>query len=133
MNGKAGSRSIPLIDSVPYIKDWIDQHPQSGNPNSILLCGLGKRVGKKLNERSLGEIYRRYKKEYFPKLCEDPNVPPEDKQNGLLAGIRTNHVFKQWNYLSCVAVYSNIMSCRAVPSGEVLYTGCAHIHYPTHV
>src|SRR6266487_4417856 len=34
------ARDIPLIDSIPYIKDWISQHPQSGNPNSILLSGL---------------------------------------------------------------------------------------------
>jgi integrase/recombinase XerD len=80
VNGKTGSRSIPLINSIPYIKDWIDQHPQSVNPNSILLCGFSKSVGKKLNTTSLGQIYNRYKNEYFPKLCEDPNVPLEDKQ-----------------------------------------------------
>jgi integrase/recombinase XerD len=91
VNGKTGSRSIPLIDSIPYIKDWIDQHPQSGNPNSILLCGFGKSVGKKLNERSLGQTYRCYKKEYFPRLIEDPNVPPEDKQK------ITELLKKPWN------------------------------------
>src|SRR5215469_8452939 len=91
VNGKIGSRSIPLIDSIPYIKDWIDQHPQSGNPNSILLCGFGKSVRKKLNERSLGDIYRRYKREYFPKLIEDPNVPLEDKQK------ITELLKKPWN------------------------------------
>jgi integrase/recombinase XerD len=80
VNGKTGSRSIPLIDSIPYIKDWIGQHPQSGNSNSILLCGLDKSHGKQLNERSLWDIYSRYKKEYFPKLLKNPNVPPEDKQ-----------------------------------------------------
>jgi integrase len=43
LNGKTGTRPIPLIDSIPYIKDWIsNHHPQSGNPNSILLCGFGK-------------------------------------------------------------------------------------------
>ncbi|HET7149469.1 MAG TPA: hypothetical protein VFI73_13340 [Candidatus Nitrosopolaris sp.] len=31
-NGKTGTRHIPLTDSIPYIKDWISQHPQSGNP-----------------------------------------------------------------------------------------------------
>jgi len=80
VNGKTGSRSIPLIDSIPYIKDWIAEHPHSGNPNSILLCAFGKNFGKKLNERSLSEIYRRYKVEYFPKLLQNPNVPPEDKE-----------------------------------------------------
>src|SRR5438132_8405681 len=42
VNGETGTRLIPLIDSIPYIKDWILRHPQSGNPNTILLCGFGK-------------------------------------------------------------------------------------------
>jgi integrase len=43
VNGKTGTRHIPLIDSIPYIKDWLsNHHPQAGNPNSILLCGFGK-------------------------------------------------------------------------------------------
>ncbi|PWU81893.1 MAG: hypothetical protein DLM72_04645 [Candidatus Nitrosopolaris wilkensis] len=28
VNGKTGIRHIPLIDSIPYLKDWIDNHPQ---------------------------------------------------------------------------------------------------------
>jgi integrase/recombinase XerD len=80
VNGKTGSRSIPLINSIPYIKDWIDQHPHSGNPNSILLCGSGKSIGRKLDVTSLGRIYRYYKEGYFPKLLVNPNVPLEDKQ-----------------------------------------------------
>lgn len=28
VNGKTGSRYIPLIDSISYLKDWIDNHPQ---------------------------------------------------------------------------------------------------------
>jgi hypothetical protein len=28
VNGKTGTRHIPLFYSVPYIKDWIDSHPQ---------------------------------------------------------------------------------------------------------
>ena len=40
VNGKTGSRHIPLIDSLPYIKDYIDhEHPFPANPNAILLCG----------------------------------------------------------------------------------------------
>jgi hypothetical protein len=35
VNGKTGTRHIPLIDSIPYIKEWItNHHPQAGNPNS---------------------------------------------------------------------------------------------------
>jgi hypothetical protein len=44
VNGKTGSRYIPLIDFIPYIKDYLDhEHPHPGNPNSILLCGTGKK------------------------------------------------------------------------------------------
>ena len=91
VNGKTGNRSIPLINSIPYIKDWIDQHPQSGNPNSILLCGFGKSVGRKLNETSLWGVYRRYRNEFFPKLLQNPNVPPEDKEK------ITELLKKPWN------------------------------------
>lgn len=28
LNGKTGSRHIPLIDSLPYVKDWLDGHPR---------------------------------------------------------------------------------------------------------
>ena len=42
VNGKTGTRHILLIYSIPYIKDWISQHPPGGNSNSILLCGSGK-------------------------------------------------------------------------------------------
>jgi hypothetical protein len=47
LNGKTGTRPIPLIDSIPYIKDWLsNHHPQAGNPNSILLCGFGKSLNR---------------------------------------------------------------------------------------
>jgi integrase len=37
VNGKTGSRPIPLIDSIPYLKDYIDhEHPQPTNPNSSI-------------------------------------------------------------------------------------------------
>ena len=42
VSGKTGSRHIPLINSIPYVKDWLDEHPQNGNRNSALICGFGK-------------------------------------------------------------------------------------------
>jgi len=79
VNGKTGSRSIPLIDSIPYIKDYLDhEHPQSTNPNAILLCGNRKSLGRILDISSLSQIYDRYKRGLFSKLLRDPNVPPED-------------------------------------------------------
>jgi hypothetical protein len=80
VNGKTGPRSIPLIDSIPYLKDYLDhEHPMSGNPNSILISGTRKSNGKKLSIGSLYTIYKNYKEEYFPRLLESPTVSPEEK------------------------------------------------------
>jgi integrase len=93
VNGKTGSRHIPLIDSMPYIKDYLDhEHPQSGNPNAILICGTGKSLGRALDNKSLHKIYNKdYKKSLFQKLLENPNVPQEDKQK------ITELLKKPWN------------------------------------
>ena len=53
VNGKTGTRHIPLIDSIPCIKNWISQHPQNSNPNSILLCGFGKSLNRTILVSSL--------------------------------------------------------------------------------
>jgi integrase len=81
VNGKTGSRHIPLIDALPYIKDYIDhEHPNPGNQNAILFCGIKKSLGRPLGVITLYQIYDRYKKEIFPRLLQDPNVTEEDKQ-----------------------------------------------------
>jgi hypothetical protein len=52
----------------------------SGNQNSIFICGNGKSLGKSLQPGTLHRIYTKiYRQEYFPKLLESPNFPPEDK------------------------------------------------------
>jgi integrase/recombinase XerD len=78
VNGKTGSRHIPLINSIPYLKDWLDDHPQRGNPNASLICGIGKSLGRRINTNTLFKIYSRNQK-LFEKLIDNPNVPPEDK------------------------------------------------------
>jgi integrase len=80
LNGKTGSRNIPLINSIPYLKDWIGQHPQAGNPNSPLICGFGKKLGRRLSTPALYQIYSNYKESVFPKLLDNPSVQREDKQ-----------------------------------------------------
>jgi hypothetical protein len=80
VNGKTGSRHLPLINSIPYVKDWLDhEHPQPSNPNCIFLCGFGKSIGRALKTNSLWGIYEKYRQEFFPKLLASPDVPPEDK------------------------------------------------------
>lgn len=40
VNGKTGTRRIPLIQSIPYVKDWLSNHPSRNNPKSPLFVGL---------------------------------------------------------------------------------------------
>jgi integrase len=81
VNGKTGTRPIPLINSIPYLKDYLDHgHPQSGNPNAPLICGIGKSLGRHVQPLTLNKIYSEYRKRVFPKLLESPNTLPEDKQ-----------------------------------------------------
>jgi integrase/recombinase XerD len=81
VNGKTGSRHIPLIQSIPYIKEWLSNHPSRNNPKSPLFVSLDNRsVGRKQVTRAgLYNIYRDYKYEFFPKLLEDPTISNEDK------------------------------------------------------
>lgn len=80
VNGKTGTRPIPLINSIPYLKDYLDhEHPQPGNPNSPLICGTNTRLGRHIDQTRIYQIYDKYKKEIFPKLLESPDVLPEDK------------------------------------------------------
>lgn len=80
VNGKTGSRHIPLINSIPYLKDWIDEHPYRTNPTSPLICGFGKSLGKQTKEIQWWKIYNKYKTEIFPKMLDNPSIEPEDKQ-----------------------------------------------------
>jgi integrase len=94
VNGKTGSRPIPLIDSIPYLKDYLDhEHPQPGNPNAPLICGTGRGLGWHIHAHRIEAIYVEYKNRIFPKLLESPNVLPEDKQK-----IR-ELLKKPWNHI----------------------------------
>ena len=58
VNGKTGSRVIPLILSIPYLKDWTDDHPQRTNPNAHLFCGLKKTFGRVLSRYGIYDTYQ---------------------------------------------------------------------------
>jgi integrase/recombinase XerD len=81
VNGKTGSRHIPLIQSIPYIKEWLSNHPSRNNPNSRVFVGLSRRsTGRPLHTSGLYKVYKFYKEEFFPKLLENSTIPNEDKE-----------------------------------------------------
>jgi len=44
VNGKTGMRKILIINSAPYLRDWINQHPKNEDPNSPLWLGTNNEV-----------------------------------------------------------------------------------------
>ena len=80
---------------MPYIKDWIDSHPQRNNKNTYLIPTLdrhSRNFGNRLASSSLNvAVYRKFKLQFFPSLLNDPKVPKEDNEkiSGLLQ--------KPWN------------------------------------
>jgi integrase len=91
--GKTKPRTIPLIDSVPFVKDLISSHPTGSNSDSWLFISNSNTVfGSKLTLDGLTYQYKYfYKTKLFPKLLYDETVPEADK-----ALIR-NLITKKWN------------------------------------
>jgi integrase len=100
-NGKTGSRSVPLIDSLPYLKEYLsssvsssnesNHHPNSSNANSWLFVSTGNNHGSKLTYDGLATRYDYYKKKYFPSLLKDETIPDFEK------ALIKNMLTKPWN------------------------------------
>ena len=89
VNGKTGERVVPLIDSIPYVVQWIsNNHPQGSNRETILLPNV--QTGKAIQVSAMLEIYKNYRS-YFTSLLSSEDVPEEDKK-----GIR-ELLKKRWN------------------------------------
>ncbi len=81
-DGKTGSRTVPLIDSVPYVKAWILAHPTGTNPESWLFVSInGHGFGQKLTPHSMWKNYVEvYQRQYFPSLLKREDIPDKDKE-----------------------------------------------------
>ena len=89
---KTKPRTLSLIHSIPYVKEWLDSHPLSNNPDAFHFITLSDRnFGKRLSEQAIHKQYsKKYKKNYFPKLIDD-NIPERDKS------LIKNLLTKPWN------------------------------------
>jgi integrase len=81
VNGKTGQRTLPLFNSLPYIKEWLSEHPTQGNGDSFLFISRAHvSFGRPLSTHGLMEQFQKiYRRNYFPRLVQDPATPPEDK------------------------------------------------------
>jgi DNA-directed RNA polymerase subunit N (RpoN/RPB10) len=92
VNGKTGTRSLLLTDSVPYLKDYLNtEHPMPNTIDSPLICATGKSLGRRLNGSVLSQTYSNYKRKVFPNILKNNDLSEEDehKLQNLLA--------KPWN------------------------------------
>ena len=82
-HGKTGSRTVPLIDSLPWLKEWVQEgHPTGSNPDSWLFVSTGNNHGSKLTYEGLVTRYEYFKKKYFPSLLlsdKGSTIPDPDK------------------------------------------------------
>jgi len=58
IGGKTGSRTVPLIDSLPYVKEWFQEHPTKSNPDSWIFVSQGNNHGSKLTYEGLSRRRR---------------------------------------------------------------------------
>ena len=77
--GKTGPRTVPLIDSLPFVKEWLEEHPKGNASDSYIFISQGNNHGSKLTLDGLSSHYDYYKTKYFPKLLDDDTVPEYDK------------------------------------------------------
>jgi integrase len=91
---KTIARTLPLIHSLPYVKDWLDSHPLKNNPDAFLFVSLAdSNFGEQLSENALYKLYtRKYKKGYFPKLVTQASTISEADKSWI-----KNLLTKPWN------------------------------------
>ena len=82
VSGKTTSRTLPLITSIPYVKEWLEAHPFTKNPEAVLFISIGRAsFGQPITRDGMLKHYQEhYRDDYFPKLIENPIVSQEDKQ-----------------------------------------------------
>jgi integrase len=80
VDGKTGPRTVPLIDSLPYVKEWIGEHPLGTNEDSWLFISQSTTSKHtRFTYEGLSTKYEYYKKKFFPSLLNNNEVSLSDK------------------------------------------------------
>jgi len=81
ITGKTKSRTLPLIFSLPYLKQFLQIHPQGTNSNAWLFISYSRqnKLGRVSRDGLLKKYQEYYKKRFFPSLLEIDTVSDKDK------------------------------------------------------
>jgi hypothetical protein len=91
VSGKTGTRTLPIIDAIPYLKEWLVVHPMGSNPQApIFISESDMNYGARLHVDSLWRAITRHKK-HLEGLLNNPDIPEPDKE------IIRELVKKPWN------------------------------------
>lgn len=90
-DGKTGSRVVVLIDSIPFLKEWLLEHPHSTNPNAYIFT---IKNGGRLTYEGLASRCTYYEKNYYPSLLDGTSGITVDESD---KAIIRNLVTKKWN------------------------------------
>jgi integrase len=79
--GKTKSRTLPLISSIPYVKEWLREHPLRNNPEAWLFISFSKlnKLGQLTRDGLLKKYAEYYRDRYFRGLIVNPAVSERDK------------------------------------------------------
>jgi len=58
VHGKTGPRRVPLIDSTPYIAEWLENHPFRNDPEAYLWVTLAREKNKFLEYAALRKMLK---------------------------------------------------------------------------
>lgn len=63
VDGKTGSRRVPLIESVPYLNKWLEEHPNRDKKESPLWVNIGEvNLGEKMNYPAIRKMLKSVKR-----------------------------------------------------------------------
>jgi len=68
VNGKTGERTIPLINSIPYLRAWLQVHPDRKNPDSPLFAIIYKGEIKFPNRNTIIQAFHRLRQKTGMKI-----------------------------------------------------------------
>lgn len=56
--GKTGYRPIPLVNSIPYLSTWINNHPNRNNPESSLFVSVARNNNEPIGNATVSKMLR---------------------------------------------------------------------------
>lgn len=82
VSGKTRPRTLPLISSIPYVKEWLQDHPLRNNPEAALFLSVGdSNFGRPITRDGLWwHFAKHYRTKYFPRLLMEKSIPATDKE-----------------------------------------------------